>query len=64
LVAREINHIDCHKPYQPYGLLQLHKPYRTHKQVYAQAHRLGLQSARSAQCRKHNRTLTLPRFHL
>jgi len=47
LVKRDINHImDCHKPYQPYGLLQLHKPYSTHKRVYAQ--RLGLQSARSA----------------
>ena len=34
----------------------------THKQVYAQ--RLGQQSARSAQRGKHNRTLTLPRFHL
>jgi len=47
-----------------YGLLQLYKLYSTHKQVYAHAQRLGLQSARSAQRGKQNRALTLPRFHL
>ena len=57
LVTRDINHMDCHKPYQPYGLLQLHKPYSTRKQVYAHAQRLGLQSARSAHRGKLSRTL-------
>jgi len=63
LVTRDINHVDSHKPYQPHPMV-CYKPYSTVKQVYAHAQRLGLQSARSTQRGKHNRTLTLPRFHL
>jgi len=63
LVTHDINQMDCHKAYQPYGLPQLHKPHSTHKQVYTHAQRLGLQSARPAQRSKHNRTRTLPRFN-
>ena len=57
LVTRDINHMDCHMPYQPNPML-CYKPHSTVKQAYAHAQRLGLQSARSAQPGKHNRTLT------
>jgi len=63
LFTHDINHMDCHKPYQPYPIpIVCYKPYNTDEQAYAQ--RLaGLQSARSAQRDKHNRT-HLPLFHL
>jgi len=65
LITRDINHfiMDRHKPYQPYGLLQLYMPYSTHKQVYAHTQRLGLQSARSAQRGKHNHITSLSLIH-
>ena len=56
-------HMDCHKSYQPYPMV-CYKPYSTVKQADAHARRLGVQSARSTQRGKHNRTLTLPRFNL
>jgi len=58
--------MNCRKPYQPYGLLQLHKPYSTNKQVY-QAHLTHTCTMDWGLACKvqglHNATLILPRFH-
>ena len=69
LVTSDINHMDCHKPYQPYGLLQLHKPYTTHKQIYTHMHNglackvQGLHNAASTIAHSHCFAFTYNSLH-
>ena len=64
LVTRDINHMDCHKPYQPYPMpMVCYKPYNTDKQVYAQRLSLHLHNAASTIAHSHWLAFTSNSLH-